>query len=232
MATISPACSVSDTSTSRSRAGAVCTPRSTQTGGAGGGRALRPRLDRAADHPLGQLARLPVSPAPAFGHQAAAAQHRDALRHAQHLAELVADEDDRQALRHHLAQHLEQRLASCGVSTAVGSSRIRMRAPRYQRLQDLHALALAHRQRATRASGSTARPKRRATSSSRARGAGAAREGLPQRLGAQHHVVQHAQVVASVKCWCTMPMPAASAARLARRQRLAERLDRCPASAT
>jgi hypothetical protein len=49
----------------------------------------------------------------------------------QHLAELVADEDDGQALRHHLAQGVEQGLALGGVSTAVGSSRIRMRAPRY-----------------------------------------------------------------------------------------------------
>jgi hypothetical protein len=71
-----------------------------------------------------------------------------------------------------------------------------MRAPAVQRLQDLDALALAHRQAAHAGIGSTCRPKRCATALSlRARRGGAARERLPQRLGAHHHVVQHAQVV-------------------------------------
>jgi hypothetical protein len=70
-----------------------------------------------------------------------------------------------------------------------------MRAPRYS------ALRISTRWRSptdrlpTRASGSTCRPKLlRHRQQLGARGA-AAREGLPQRLGAQHHVVQHAQVV-------------------------------------
>ena len=65
--------------------------------------------------------RLDLLPAP---------EDRDPVGDLEHLVELVADEDDRQALVRERAQDLEQLLASCGVSTAVGSSRIRMSALR------------------------------------------------------------------------------------------------------
>jgi hypothetical protein len=60
----------------------------------------------------------------------------------------VADEDDRQALRHHLRQHLKQALALLRRQHGGGFVQDQdARAP-VQRLQDLDALALAHRQAA------------------------------------------------------------------------------------
>ncbi|MCY1211571.1 hypothetical protein D9M72_232850 [compost metagenome] len=101
---------------------------------------------------------------------------------------------------------------SCGVSTAVGSSRIRMRAPRYS------ALRISTRWRSPTerlpmvASGCTGRPKRWATSSSRARAA--ARRETGRHSGSVPIVTLSStlRLSASVKCWCTMPTPAASAA--------------------
>ena len=67
----------------------------------------------------------------AHRNQLALPQHRHAPARRQHLVQLVRDEDDRQAV--HAPACAASRTAprdSCGVSTAVGSSRIRMRAPR------------------------------------------------------------------------------------------------------
>ena len=73
----------------------------------------------------------------------AAPQHRDPVGDLEHLLQLVADEDDRGALRGQAADDLEQLLASCGVSTAVGSSRISTVGAAVERLQDLDPLLLA-----------------------------------------------------------------------------------------
>jgi hypothetical protein len=68
------------------------------------------RRHAAADHGFGQH-RLVGTRGGQHGHQPAGAQHRDAVRHPQHLVELVADEDDGQPGGHHLRQRGEQRLA-------------------------------------------------------------------------------------------------------------------------
>ncbi len=60
----------------------------------------------------------------------AAAQDRDAVGHRHDLVELVRDEDDGLALGRHPPHGANSRSASCGVRTAVGSSRIRTRASR------------------------------------------------------------------------------------------------------
>jgi hypothetical protein len=142
-----------------------------------------------------------------------AAQHGDAVRHAQHLVQLVADEDDGQALRHHLPSVANSASLSCGVSTAVGSSRIRMRAPRYSAFRistrwrsptdrrrrahrvDLQAEALRHLVQPARAR--------------RARRENGCHSGSVPSITLSSTL----RLSASVKCWCTMPMPAASAAR-------------------
>ena len=67
------------------------------------------------------------------GHAAdllAAAQHRRPVADLEHLVQLVADEDDRLAVRLEALTIANSSVASCGVSTAVGSSRIRISAPR------------------------------------------------------------------------------------------------------
>ena len=157
-------------------------------------RLTRARGHGVADHPFGQL-RFGGAGGRAFGHQPAAAQHGDPVRHAQHLAQLVADEDDRQALGHHLAQGGEQRLALLRGEHRRGFVQDQDARAAVQRLQYLDPLALAHRQ--------VAHPRRRVHRQAElprhrqqplARG-GAAREGLAQRLAAEHHVLQHRQVV-------------------------------------
>ena len=101
---------------------------------------------------------------------------------------------------------------SCGVSTAVGSSRIRMRAPRYS------AFRISTRWRSptdslpTCASGDTARPKRCATSISFARAALRREKSCHSDSLPIITLSSTLKLSASVKCWCTMPMPAASAA--------------------
>ena len=60
----------------------------------------------------------------------AAPQHGDPVGDLGHLVQLVADEDDRLPLLGEAADDLEQLPASCGVSTAVGSSSTRMSALR------------------------------------------------------------------------------------------------------
>ena len=61
----------------------------------------------------------------------AAPEHGDPVGDLEHLVQLVADEDDRLALRRvRLLTIANSSCASCGVSTAVGSSRTRMSAPR------------------------------------------------------------------------------------------------------
>ena len=67
----------------------------------------------------------------AVGDLAARAQHGDAVGDGRDLLQLVRDEHDRKSARRQAPQHCEQGLRPRrGVSTAVGSSRTRMRAPR------------------------------------------------------------------------------------------------------
>ena len=141
------------------------------------------------------------------------AQHRDAVRHAQHLVELVADEDDRQALRHHLRQRGEQRLALLRRQHRGRLVEDQDARAAVQRLQDLDALALADRQaRRPARRARTGRPKRCAASSSlrarRARRENGCHSGSVPSITLSSTL----RLSASVKCWCTMPMPAASAA--------------------
>jgi hypothetical protein len=109
----------------------------------------------------------------------------------------VADEDDRHATGHHLLQGGEQRRRLCGVSTAVGSSRINARAPRINAFRfnrwrsptesSPTRVGLDSEAEALRDRSSCARFSARLVQS-------------PQRLGAEHHVVERAQLSASVKC--------------------------------
>ena len=150
-------------------------------------------------------------------------------RHAQHLGELVADEDDRQALGDHLAQRREQRLALLRRQHRGRLVEDQDARAAVQRLQDLDALALADRQVAdARVRDRPRRPKRCAdVEQPRARRARGARTAATAARCRASRCRARDRLSASVKCWCTMPMPAASAARgIARRQRLAERLDR------
>ena len=83
-----------------------------------------------------------------------------------------------------------------------------------ERLQDLDALALADRQRRRRARpGSTGRPKRSRRVEQPARAPRARREnGCHSGSVPSITLSSTLRLSASVKCWCTMPMPAASAA--------------------
>ena len=73
-------------------------------------------------------------------------------------SQLVGDEDDRRPRAASARRTPKSSSASCGVSTAVGSSRIRMSGVAVERLQDLDPLLLPTAMSSTRASGSTARP--------------------------------------------------------------------------
>ena len=95
-----------------------------------------------------------------------------------HLAELVADEDDRQPSATSRRSVANSASTSCGTSTAVGSSRMSTRQSRCERLQDLDALLLADREVARRAPSDRPRmPKRSAASRHAAAGA---RRGRPE----------------------------------------------------
>ena len=104
--------------------------------------------------------------------------------------------------------------ASCGVSTAVGSSSTSTRAPRYSALRISTRWRSPTDRSATRASGSTTSPACCATATSRARAAarrvmGAASDSVPSTM-----LSSTLRLSARVKCWCTMPTPAANAARV------------------
>ena len=66
---------------------------------------------------------------------------------------------------------------------------------RHQGLQDLHPLPLSHRQTAHQRLGQHLQTEALGRGQQALPGGRAAREGLPQRLAAQQHVVEHAQVV-------------------------------------
>ncbi len=101
---------------------------------------------------------------------------------------------------------------SCGVSTAVGSSRISKRAPRVSAFRISTRWRSPTDSSAMRASGFTCRPKRCAASSSRARASRRRENGCHNGSVPSITLSSTLRLSASVKCWCTMPMPAASAA--------------------
>src|SRR6266545_1129478 len=101
---------------------------------------------------------------------------------------------------------------SCGVSTAVGSSRISSRASRSSALMISTRCWTPTGRSSTIASGSTTRPKR--CESSRTSRLAVARSSIPaRRIGSIPRTAFSATVNTgtSMKCWWTMPMPAAIA---------------------
>ncbi len=82
---------------------------------------------------------------------------------------------------------------SCGVSTAVGSSRIRMRAPRTSAFRISSRWRSPTGRSATVWSSATTRPVSRISASSRARSCLRAARQEPRRFGTEHHVVERRQ---------------------------------------
>ena len=137
-----------------------------------------------------------------------------AIGHAQHLGQLVADEDDRQAFGDQplRASRTARRIpaASAPPSARRGSARARRdTAPSGSR----RAAARRPTASPTRASGSTRKPKRLAgRDEPRARLAPVATHGRHSGSVPSITLSSTDRLSASVKCWWTMPMPAASAA--------------------
>ena len=103
------------------------------------------------------------------------------------------------------------RCASCGVSTAVGSSRISTLRVAVQRLEDLGALLLADADVLdARVAVAPRRPYALATARARALARAVQVEQRPVR-GSAPSTMFSATVITgiSMKCWCTMPMPSA-----------------------
>jgi hypothetical protein len=174
---------------------------------------VRPgQLHRLADHPVGQL-RLRDVLRGRLRHQLAAAQHGDPVRDPQHLGQLVADEDDGQALRDHLAERGEQGFALLRREHRGGLVEDQDAGAAVQRLEDLDPLPLADRQRADARLGlhRQAEALRHVEQALRA----AARRLTGRHKGSvpSSTLSSTDRLSASVKCWWTMPMPAASAAR-------------------
>ena len=100
---------------------------------------------------------------------------------------------------------------SCGVKTAVGSSSIRMRAPRNKAFKISKRWRSPTAKSATRASSATSRPVDCIKASSCWR-TGALALGRCQCGSAPNITFSSAlSVSTSMKCWCTMPMPQAIA---------------------
>jgi hypothetical protein len=83
-----------------------------------------------ADHRLGQFRRRGLGWSRDMRHHLAAPHHRDPVGDVHDLAQLVGDQDHRLALCLQRAQQREELVGLGGVSTPVGSSRIRISAPR------------------------------------------------------------------------------------------------------
>ena len=147
----------------------------------------------------------------------AAAEDGDLVADALDLAELVADEDHAAAAARRRSMAEKSWSVSAGVSTAVGSSRIRMRR-RAKGFENLDALLLADRSESTRATGSIGRPRPSARSAS-FRAAATSVEEFSGTAVAEQDVVEDGHWPASMKCWWTMPTPAAIASRGDRKRR-------------
>ena len=120
---------------------------------------------------------------------------------------------------------------SCGVSTAVGSSSTSTRAPRYRAFRISTRWRAPTDRSATVALASTRRPAPWATWRKRAsarvrRVIGEANDSVPSIT-----LSSTDKLSASVKCWCTMPIPAASAARVSPGGSGRPNTSTCPASA-
>ena len=170
-------------------------------------RPLGPRPELRADHQLGQAARGleragRTSPPPV-----PAAQDRGAVAERADLVQLVADVEDRAALRRELrAACRTARSTSCGVSTEVGSSMISSLRVLQQAAHDLDPLALADRERRGRCAPGRAAGRSAAATSAIPR---LARPGM-RRAGRRAPSAMFSATVSasnSEKCWNTMPMP-------------------------
>ncbi len=100
-------------------------------------------------------------------------------------------------------------VASCGVSTAVGSSRIRISAPRKSALRISTRCCCPTVVRLISAPGSTARPNCCDSSVTRFSAARSS-SSTPSRVGSMPRTMFSATVITgiSMKCWCTIPIPA------------------------
>jgi len=100
---------------------------------------------------------------------------------------------------------------SCGVSTAVGSSRIRIFAPRTSALRISSRCRSPTGRSATWASNGTFRPVDCISASSRLRIAASAGRSRACDSAPSSTFSSAVSVSTSMKCWCTMPMPSAMA---------------------
>jgi len=157
-------------------------------------RAAQRRRKRMAHHPLRQFGLAGVRRAH-LGHQAAIAEHGNPRRYPQHLAQFVADENDRQPLPHHLSQHVKQGFGLGRRQHGGGFVEYQDACAPVQRLENFHTLAFTDRQAADAGLGLHRQPEAPGHAEQPLAPGAAPRERLPQRLGTHHHVVQHAQVV-------------------------------------
>ena len=122
-------------------------------------------------------------------------QHGNAMRHANHFSEFVADENDGQTLRNHLREGVEQGFAFLRREHGGGLIQNQDARAAIQRLQNFHALAFAHTQARHLGIGIDHQSKLLRHRHQLLARSGAVRDGRPQRLGAEQHVVEHGEVV-------------------------------------
>jgi len=130
-----------------------------------------------------------------LGHELALAQDGHAMRQAQHLGQLVTDENDGEPLRHHGGERGKERLAFLWREHRGGFIENQNPGPAVQRLENLHPLSLAHRQAADEGLGLNAQAKARGHLEHARAGLNSPGAGPPQGLGAHDDVVEHAEVV-------------------------------------
>ena len=177
-------------------------------------RRTAPRPRRPGARPSSRPARSPVASAPR--HRAdlpPAAQHGDAVGELEHLVDLVRDEHEAAGRRPTIClRTTNSSSTSCGVRTAVGSSRTSSDDVAVQRLDDLDALALADRQLPDDGLGVDLEPVGLATARGSAprpgRGRSAARAWTSR--PARRSRPRSASCT-SMKCWWIIPIPCAIA---------------------
>ena len=161
----------------------------------------------AADHQLGEL---PGGGGRRVGgaDRRAAADDGDLVGDRQHLAQLVRDEDDGEALGLELAQVVEERVDLLRDQDGGGLVQDEGAGAAVEDLEDLHALAVGDAEVLDEASGRTPRPYASEISLIFAR----ALEPMPYSFSAPRTTFSSTvRLSASMKCWCTMPMPRAMA---------------------
>ena len=176
-----------------------------------------PRLrgrELAADHQLGQLAGGHRADVVDLGHRLAGADDGDGVGHAEHLVELVGDEDHGVAPRRELAQRREQLVDLLGDEHGGRLVEDDDAGAAVQHLEDLDPLALDRRRgRPMRASGDTSRPNSAERSPICLRALRmSSRTALP---GSSPRTTfsQTVRLSASMKCWKTIPIPSSMASR-------------------